>query len=432
MFPHRHPHTIHWIVVSLVLFLSSLTSSQSTATVTSSSGVSSVTQSSWTESSLKEDTQTTARIAAVNDTTFGTAGGTAPQSDTTATTTTHNLVTATTPIPLAATLGLIMPNPWQTLYTELNYTFGFVDAVPRPAPTYGGWMREVVPLIIMSNYTVDVLPSSGSEDPTSVEAIPVGSTGLCGTTAENFPIGYPFRFATPGWYMFVVNQTYMQANITENNQCTWPILQQKSFFATQIFSLAAYPTVSPGPASPTSAYTVWADVSTTTPGSLPIDAEPTTEGQKLGLALGIAGGVLGLAIIASIIWWVRKKRNLEAECLAFSRLPSQEQEAFLREHAKNLRPFLNTRQPQYPDRNGLYRYQAPPSAPPGTMAYALWYSRQLWNNQVMQRQNPSIWNNKYGFEPRMGNAVALGPESNILNPVHIPYAQQHAQVYGPH
>lgn len=203
MFPHRHPHTIHWIVVSLVLFLSSLTSSQSTATVTSSSGVSSVTQSSWTESSLKEDTQTTARIAAVNDTTFGTAGGTAPQSDTTATTTTHNLVTATTPIPLAATLGLIMPNPWQTLYTgtcfgscqitfplrrllwldnraELNYTFGFVDAVPRPAPTYGGWMREVVPLIIMSNYTVDVLPSSGSEDPTSVEAIPVGSTGLCG------------------------------------------------------------------------------------------------------------------------------------------------------------------------------------------------------------------------------------------------------------
>lgn len=381
---------------------------------------------------MKEDTQTTARIAAVNDTTFGTAGGTAPQSDTTATTTTHNLVTATTPIPLAATLGLIMPNPWQTLYTELNYTFGFVDAVPRPAPTYGGWMREVVPLIIMSNYTVDVLPSSGSEDPTSVEAIPVGSTGLCGTTAENFPIGYPFRFTTPGWYMFVVNQTYMQANITENNQCSWPILQQKSFFATQIFSLAAYPTVSPGPASPTSAYTVWADVSTTTPGSLPIDAEPTTEGQKLGLALGIAGGVLGLAIIASIIWWVRKKRNLEAECLAFSRLPSQEQEAFLREHAKNLRPFLNTRQPQYPDRNGLYRYQAPPSAPPGTMAYALWYSRQLWNNQVMQRQNPSIWNNKYGFEPRMGNAVALGPESNMLNPVHIPYAQQHAQVYGPH
>lgn len=41
-------------------------------------------------------------------------------------------------------------------------------------------MREVVPLIIMSNYTVDVLPSSGSGDPTSVEAIPVGSSGLCG------------------------------------------------------------------------------------------------------------------------------------------------------------------------------------------------------------------------------------------------------------
>ncbi|OXG12208.1 hypothetical protein C366_05933 [Cryptococcus neoformans Tu401-1] len=431
MFPHRHPCTIHWILISLVLLVSSLTSSQPTATVTNSSGVSLVTQSSWAELPLKEDTQSTSRITAVNDTAFGTAEGTVPQSDTTAKTKTNNLMTATTPIPLAATLGLIMPNPWQTLYTELSYTFGFVDAVPRPAPTYGGWMREVVPLIIMSNYTVDVFPSSGSGDPTSVEAIPVGSSGLCGTTAENFAIGYPFRFATPGWYMFVVNQTYMQANVTENNQCTWPILQQKSFFATQIFSLAAYPTVSPGPISPTSAYTVWADVSTTTPSSLPIDVGPTTKGQKLGLALGIAGGVLGLAIIASVIWWVRKKRNLEAECLAFSRLPSQEQEAFLREHAKNLRLFLNTRHPQYPGKNGLYRYQAP-SAPPGTMAYALWYSQQMWNNQVMQRQNPSIWNNKYGLESHMGNAGALGPASNMLNPVRIPHAQQRTQVYGPH
>lgn len=104
---------------------------------------------------------------------------------------------------------------------------------------------------------------------------------------------------------------------TEDNQCNWPILHQKSFFATQLFSLAAYPTVSPGPASPTSAYTVWADVSTATPSSLPIDSELTTEGQKLGLALGIAGGVLGLAVIASVIWWVRRKQKLEAEASLF-------------------------------------------------------------------------------------------------------------------
>lgn len=121
MFPHRHPCTIHWILISLVLLVSSLTSSQPTATVTNSSGVSLVTQSSWAELPLKEDTQSTSRITAVNDTTFGTAEGTVPQSDTTAKTKTNNLMTATTPIPLAATLGLIMPNPWQTLYTGTRF-----------------------------------------------------------------------------------------------------------------------------------------------------------------------------------------------------------------------------------------------------------------------------------------------------------------------
>lgn len=121
MFPHRHPCTIHWILISLVLLVSSLTSSQPTATVTNSSGVSLVTQSSWAELPLKEDTQSTSRITAVNDTTFGTAEGTVPQSDTTAKTKTNNLMTATTPIRLAATLGLIMPNPWQTLYTGTRF-----------------------------------------------------------------------------------------------------------------------------------------------------------------------------------------------------------------------------------------------------------------------------------------------------------------------
>ncbi|KIR82191.1 hypothetical protein I306_00739 [Cryptococcus gattii EJB2] len=432
MFPHRRPHAIHWIVTSLILFGSSLTSSKPTAKVANLLGVSLVTRSAQAELFLRDNIQTTTGIGAVNDTTFKTAGGAVPQSDTTTTTKTYNLMTATTPILLAATLGLIMPNPWQTLYTELNYTFGFVDAVPRPAPTYGGWIREVVPLIIMSNYTVDILPSSGSGDPTSTEAIPNGSSGLCGATVENFAIEYPFRFATPGWYMFVVNQTYMQANVTEDNQCNWPILQQKSFFATQLFSLAAYPTVSPGPASPTSAYTVWADVSTATPSGLPIDSELTTEGQKLGLALGIAGGVLGLAVIASVIWWVRRKQKLEAESLAFSRLSPQEQEAFIQEHAKNLRPFLSARHPRYPAKNRLYDYQASPT-PPGTMAHALWYSHQMGNNQVMQQHNPLIWDNKYGFEPHVGNAGNLESAPHMLNPpVRIPPAQQHTQVYGPH
>lgn len=58
-------------------------------------------------------------IGAVNDTTFKTAGEAVSQSDMTTTTKTYNLMTATTPILLAATLGLIMPNPWQTLYTGM-------------------------------------------------------------------------------------------------------------------------------------------------------------------------------------------------------------------------------------------------------------------------------------------------------------------------
>lgn len=86
-------------------------------------------------------------------------------------TTTSELATATTPVPLAATIGVIMPNPWQKIYVGqpevlrydfadyddvpgLNYTFGFVDAVARPAPTIGGRLRQVRPLLIFPDYKV--------------------------------------------------------------------------------------------------------------------------------------------------------------------------------------------------------------------------------------------------------------------------------------
>jgi hypothetical protein len=81
-----------------------------------------------------------------------------------------SLTPADTPIPLAATIGLIMPNPWTNLYagdlhtstsletradgTGVNYSFGFVDAARRPAPTIGGWIRHVQPLLVFANYTV--------------------------------------------------------------------------------------------------------------------------------------------------------------------------------------------------------------------------------------------------------------------------------------
>ncbi|WVQ86122.1 hypothetical protein IAT38_008290 [Cryptococcus sp. DSM 104549] len=328
-------------------------------------------------------------------------------------TTTHKLETATGPIPLAATLGLIMPNPWQSLYTELNYTFGFIDAVPRPAPTYGGWLREVQPLLILPNHTIDILPASGTDDPTSSDAVPVGSDGLCGATVENYAVGYPFRFEDPGWYMFVVNQTYMQANVTSRNQCTHPILQQKSFFSTHTFSIAPRPTTAPGPVSPASAYTVWAAVTTSTPGSLPIDLQPATDKEKLYIAIGAAGGALGLAVIVAVMWWVRKRQKMKSEVLAFSRLSPADQEAFL---CDNPDSFLNPNHPRYTAKNGVYP-QSPP-APPGTVAYALWYSQHMWNSQVMQRQYPSGWS-QYGQPPTMGTAGTT-PSQSIIHPAHYP------------
>ncbi|OCF45518.1 hypothetical protein I317_00419 [Kwoniella heveanensis CBS 569] len=307
-------------------------------------------------------------------------------------TTSHRLNPAKTPIPLSDQMGLIMPSPWTDLYTELNYTFGFVDAVARPAPTAGGWLRVVQPLLIFPNYTVAVFPSFGTDDPTSVEAVPVGSDGLCGAAPGNWPFAFPFKFLVPGWYMFVVNQTFIQVNVTSSNQCTHPILQQESFFSTQTFSIAPRPTGQAPPLSPSSAFTVFAEVSTNLPGDLPIDPHAASKGEKLAIALGVAGALLGLALIVLIMWWVRKKRKMDREALAFSRLSQKDQEAFLRENPDS---FLNPNHPRYTAKNGYSRNEPP--APPGTMAYAIWWSQQMWNNQLMMRQHPLGWN-AYGAQ----------------------------------
>ncbi|WVQ70797.1 hypothetical protein IAR50_000319 [Cryptococcus sp. DSM 104548] len=328
----------------------------------------------------REDTST--QTLAATATTLDSEDTTTSGSGVVTITESYSLLTASTPIALAATMGLIMPNPWQSLYTDLEYSFGFVDAVSQPAPTYGGWIRQVTPLMILYNYTVDVFTSSGTDDPTSVDAIPVGSDGLCGATIDKSPVAYSFKFDEPGWYMFVVNQTYMQANVTSNNQCTHPILQQDSFFAIQTFSISPRPTWSPGPVAPTSGYTVWAAVTTSTPGALPYDEQPTSKSQKLGVALGATGAAVAVAIMVAVLWWVRKKRKMESEVLAFSRLTPQAQEEFLRDNPTS---FLNPNHPRYA-RNKTYG-GAP--APPGTIAHGLWYSQQLWNQQVMQRSHPA-------------------------------------------
>jgi hypothetical protein len=81
-------------------------------------------------------------------------------------TTSYRLETATPPIQLADTIGLIMPNPWSKLYVGtsrgaiatdivgLNYSLGFVDVVPKPAPTVGGWLRQIQPLLMLPNNRV--------------------------------------------------------------------------------------------------------------------------------------------------------------------------------------------------------------------------------------------------------------------------------------
>lgn len=169
------------------------------------------------------------------------------------------LTVADKPIPLAATMGLIMPNPWSKLYagkmsgalTEelmlgVNYSFGFVDAVQRPAPTIGGWIRHVQPLLVFPNYTVsshyrlsEVLADNRStsspvpgqhrlERRTQSHKVAVVYAGeplasitavqlTPRATAENWAISYPFRFETPGWYMFVVNQTWLQPTVVCNS-----------------------------------------------------------------------------------------------------------------------------------------------------------------------------------------------------------------------
>ena len=49
------------------------------------------------------------------------------------------------------------------LIPGVNYSFGFVDPVARPAPTVGGWLRHVQPLLIFPDYTVSLIPSLATD-----------------------------------------------------------------------------------------------------------------------------------------------------------------------------------------------------------------------------------------------------------------------------
>jgi len=53
---------------------------------------------------------------------------------------------------------------WRSgLIVGLNYSLGFVDVVPRPAPTVGGWLRQIQPLLMLPNNRVSQnMGSSGA------------------------------------------------------------------------------------------------------------------------------------------------------------------------------------------------------------------------------------------------------------------------------
>jgi hypothetical protein len=58
--------------------------------------------------------------------------------------------------------------------------FGFVEPGPRPAPVAGGWLRSITPYLIMTNRSVDYLPTTGTLDPLNVNSTPIVGETLCG------------------------------------------------------------------------------------------------------------------------------------------------------------------------------------------------------------------------------------------------------------
>lgn len=115
-------------------------------------------------------------------------------------------VTVLTPwptVPIAKTIGLIMPDPSHEVYVGrpltsmkvltkgVQYTFGFVETGERPAAIAGGWLRSISPILIMPKHKVgsrvivfllqlNVFPETGTLDVTNQNSTPVAGDSLCG------------------------------------------------------------------------------------------------------------------------------------------------------------------------------------------------------------------------------------------------------------
>ena len=58
---------------------------------------------------------------------------------------------------------------------------------------------------------------------------------------------------------------------------------------------------------------MFAVVGTTTPTTLPIDAQPLNATEKLGVGLGATVGILGLIMIFVVVYWVKRKHSMKEE-----------------------------------------------------------------------------------------------------------------------
>lgn len=106
-----------------------------------------------------------------------------------------------------------------------------------------------------------------------------------------------------------------------DHTCQAPIISQDTFFATQSFSVGPAPTQNLTGWASLPAYTVFADVSAETPGTLPIDPQAMTPHERVAVGLGVTAGILAAIGVVVTILWLRRKRRYEAEvCLLPTRV----------------------------------------------------------------------------------------------------------------
>lgn len=157
----------------------------------------------------------------------------------------------------------------------------------RHAQIYGGELRHIIPLCIREPWMVHVHLEPN-----------------------------PFQTHS-GKLAFSHYHSSLADPQSEDHTCVAPIISQDTFFATQSFSVAPAPTENLTGWASQAAYTVFADVSAETPGTLPIDPQAMTPHERVAVGLGVTAGILAAIGVVATIWWLRRRRRYEAEASHF-------------------------------------------------------------------------------------------------------------------